>query len=394
MHWANLESNTEIVIRRAFLWSIPLGACIATIGGFEIYGKMFRGYIWTAQWAIAILAVLILRGRGTKYPILPWIPWMVWILIRCPLNFDAIQRTVMLLLSPIAAVAAAKACTKGSDIQFLLRSLVPVVLFVGVVVICDSFAMLPFAHPQRPAAILILCFGAAYYASGVYKGQLKPILLWLWCVVACVISGGRAVTVATMFTLIVCPVKVGIYKRLVAGIILVVLAIAAFSLPRMKAKMSYSENASLMEIIRGEERLNTSGRFYAWDWYLYEAMKKPLCGSGGNSSGEFGKYNIGSLESWHHPHNEFIRILFEYGVIGLLCFWGAYFYYIASMWNLLKQNQRLVVKEALTLSLTGMLILPLLCVTENVLLYITFYGIFLFSIMGGAYGLSDTFKRC
>lgn len=393
IHRANLESNTEVFLRRAFLWSIPLGACVATIGGFTVSGKMFRGYVWSAQWAVAILAVLVLRSRGTKYPILAWMPWIVWILIRCPLNFVAVQRTAMLLLSPIAAVAAAKACTKDSDIKFLLGSLTSVVLFVGVVVICDSFVMMPFAHLQRPAAIMILCMGAAYYAPGVYKGLPKPTVLWLWCVAVCAISNGRTVTAITIMTLMMCPHKIGVYKRLGAVSLVVVLALGVFSLPNMRTKMSLSQNASLAEVIRGEERLNTSGRLNAWELYIYEAMKEPLFGLGGNSSGEYGKFNIGSLDSWHHPHNEYIRILFEYGAIGLLCFLGAHFYFVLNILKTLRQTQRPAVREALMLSLAGITMFSFLCLTENVLLYATFFGMFLFGIMGGAYGLSGTSRQ-
>jgi O-antigen ligase len=342
---------------------------------------------------IAILAVLALRSGGTRYPILAWMPWIVWILIRCPLDFVAVQRTAMLLLSPIAAVAAAKACTKDSDIQFLLRSLASVVLFVGVVVICDSFFLMPFAHLQRPAAILILCMGAAYYTPGVYKGQTKPTVLWLWCVAVCAISNGRTVAAITIMTLMMCPEKIGVYKRLAAASLVVVLALAVFSLPTMRAKMSHSQNASLAELIRGEEQLNTSGRLNAWELYLHEAMREPLFGLGGNSSGEFGRSNIGSLDSWHHPHNEYIRILFEYGAIGLLCFLGAHFYCVVNILKTLRQTQRPVVREALMLSLAGMTMFFLLCLTENVLLYATFFGMFLFGIMGAAYGLSNTSRQ-
>ena len=388
MHSGNMESNTEIFLKRAFLWSIPVGACIATVGGFEVFGKMLRGYVWIAQWIIAMLAVLVLRSGRTRFPILAWMPWIIWILIRCPLEFVAVQRTAMLLLSPIAAVAAAKACTEDADVKFLLRSLTMVVLFVGAVVICDSFVEIQFAHLQRPAAIMALCMGAAYYTTGVYRGELNSILLWLWCVAACGISSGRTAVAITLITLVMCPEKVGIYKRVAAGTFVVVLAVAVFSLPKMKAKMSHSQNASLAEVVRGEEELNTSGRLNAWEMYLYEAMKEPVFGLGGNSSGEFGRLNIGSLDSWHHPHNEYIRILFEYGMIGLACFLWAHFYCAVNIAKVLRQTQSPVIKEALTVSLTGMAMLSLLCITENVLLYVTFFGMFLFGIMGGAYGLS------
>jgi O-antigen ligase len=209
----------------------------------------------------------------------------------------------------------------------------------------------------------------------------------------CAISNGRTVAAITIMTLMMCPYKIGVYKRLAAASLAVVLALGVFSLPKMRTKMSLSQNASLAEVVRGEERLNTSGRFNAWEQYLYEAMKEPLFGLGGNSSGEFGKFNIGSLDSWHHPHNEYIRILFEYGAIGLVCFLVAHFYCVVDVLKILKRTRRPVVRQALMLSLAGMMILAFLCLTENVLLYTTFFGMYVFGIMGGAYGLLATSEQ-
>lgn len=61
--------------------------------------------------------------------------------------------------------------------------------------------------------------------------------------------------------------------------------------------------------------LNTSGRAKVWSALYVEALDTaPFLGNGAGFSGQFVKEAFG----WPHPHNEYLRLLADHGVIGLL----------------------------------------------------------------------------
>lgn len=63
--------------------------------------------------------------------------------------------------------------------------------------------------------------------------------------------------------------------------------------------------------------LNTSGRIGVWSALLEEGISKaPLLGNGAGFAAEF----VSEEFDWTHPHNEYIRIFADHGLIGLVLF--------------------------------------------------------------------------
>jgi len=89
---------------------------------------------------------------------------------------------------------------------------------------------------------------------------------------------------------------------------------------------------------------------------------------------------------WSHPHNEYIRILFDYGFLGAILF-------LIPILNLayqcFKGTRHALTEETkflCSVGLWGIIAMFLLAITGNVLMYVAWYGNLLFALIG--FGLS------
>ena len=116
-------------------------------------------------------------------------------------------------------------------------------------------------------------------------------------------------------TLPLTPARVSLNKRLAALLCMGVLGLAVFAVPQVRQKMlRNSGHDKLRELAWNPGDTYSSGRFFMWELYLQEAWNRPLIGHGGSSSYTFGM----KANEWDHPHNELIRVFFDYGVVGLV----------------------------------------------------------------------------
>jgi O-antigen ligase len=77
----------------------------------------------------------------------------------------------------------------------------------------------------------------------------------------------------------------------------------------------------------------TSGRLAYWRFLLDEIVttSEVIWGHGLGSSAILGRTQYVAV--WDQPHNEFLRILFETGAIGLLLFLGTSLLVVISVWQ-------------------------------------------------------------
>ena len=370
-----------------FLLSIVVGTAIAALGGSElrIFGKNLCGYVWVTQALAMGLVVLACRRRKPAFPFWLWAPWLAYVVIQCDwFIFAAAQRTFMLILAPAVAWTASGVLGRR-ELEWLLRALTPLALILIVLFVVSSLGLLPsgVGH-QGCAAGMTLAFCAAYFAPGLYAGKWKHTVMWLLCVATCPLSGMRTLTAVAILTPLLPAMRLGVRKRLVAACVCGLLGLVAASLPSIQREMSATgEPVSAMDVLEGKEKLYTSGRETMWPMYLEEASKNPIWGAGGDACGRF--------ISWggHHPHNDYIRVFFDYGLVGLVLFCVPFGYCTWDLWRRCRREKDSLVCDALSVSFCGMVMFLLLAITDNVILYIQFYGCLLFCIMGAAYQLSS-----
>ena len=152
-------------------------------------------------------------------------------------------------------------------------------------------------------------------------------------------------------------------------------------MPRTQEKMFYSGRGTLSELRLDNPDFATSGRSYMWDMMKPQIESEPLFGHGANASELFVSVLTGGLA---HPHNDWLRLLFDYGYLGTLifafCLLWQFFHALKRAKNTSGETRLLFYAGA-----SSFLTFILFMFTDNIILYAAFFGNLQFTILGLAY---------
>ena len=380
-------------IRLLFLTSVVWGTVLAGFGGLSVLGKSAAGYVWVVQALLGVLAVAMCDRRANHFPMFIWLPWIAWIAVRCDLGeADAVQRTMMLATPLIIGWCAGSVVTDRKHLTYLIDSFRPVTICIGLMWIASILVRpWPFGlRYQTEAVAMTLILGASYFAIGLYTEGWRALPYYVLCPVMCAITGLRGSTIVCLLAACIVPVLGRRQRRLRINVICMIVALGGVlvTLPAIHDKM-FKPDSVISGVSDISTNLNTSGRFHAWEMYWEGIVRRPVFGHGGDAVGRFGRYNIMDETQWHHPHNEYIRVLFDYGLIGLVLLGIGVGTLLYNIWQKLSKSQDPLIRRALATAFTTMILACLAGITDNALLNIHFYGNWLFAIVGGSLSLSS-----
>lgn len=123
-----------------------------------------------------------------------------------------------------------------------------------------------------------------------------------------------------------------------------------------------------------------------WELMDQEIMDKPLFGHGGNAQEDF----ILSYAGFYgQPHNDWLRLLFDYGYLGASIF---AFCVLLQTFHAWKRARNTVggTRVLFYAGATAFLPFVLFMLTDNIILYVSFFGNLHFAILGLAYASLKT----
>jgi len=211
---------------------------------------------------------------------------------------------------------------------------------------------------KKHAAVVAVCFAAAFMSQSRNPVLVIPTLFLLGY-----LRNVRSIKVIVVIGAMLLAAHIAFYQEAVQQ-----------SLFR-SGSGTYSD---LLELDAAD--LRTGGRLFAWPIFL-ENIPNWWVGGGSASSARFGReYFFGR---WAHPHNEYIRVVFDYGLIGL----GLLMIPLVALYRRLgdvlgSTSDATFLANVMRLGLIGM---ALLAATGNVLVYMAWYGNLLFCIGGFAF---------
>jgi hypothetical protein len=380
------QSGLERRLARWFLLVLVWGTAATALGGPTLMGRPLAALVWIAQAVLAALALVFSTRGKIVFPILVWLPWLIWILLRCDFaEFYCVQRTAMLWVGPLVGISASAVIRDQNELSWLLRSLRVIVVLSLAIYVLSVLHVLPTGMVFSGCSLMTLCLAASLLAPYVLAGNRRDTFLWLSCLAMCTREAWRITIGTCIMTLALTPTRQPLQKRLLAVIVTGMLGIAVLSVPQVKDKMlDYSGHDSLRELARNPGDTYSSGRFFMWELYLREAWKQPLLGHGGNASQQFGV----NLAGWAHPHCDYIRVFFEYGAIGIVLLGIPSFYTLVFTYRRTRAASSAVLRDAWAVSCGGFISMGLLAITDNVMLYIAYFGCLLFGLVGAACGAS------
>jgi len=374
-------------LRMPFLvWMVFISTLVSCVGGTNFLGYNISGYGWVVPLIAAIL--LLLRNPGQfRFPLSIWFPWVFMVLFY-QIFAEAqhsFQRSVMILCPLIIGVAISKFRLDEHDLEFFFKLCRLMALSLIVLVLAKTrvflTGVLPFTTGLAPevmtAAILCIIFATKYAF-----GTKRDLGIWAALAVIPVIAVTRMGMIASAISLPFTLAPLILKKRILFAVVIIIIGINMFYTERIQRKMFYSGEGTIREARWDNPDFATSGRRVIWDSLWKDIEESPWFGHGANSSEEVVSSIAPGLT---HPHNDWLRLIHDYGYTGAAVFCLTIIAQLTHMWTRAHRatghNRNLFYAGA-----SSMLIFGLFMFSDNIILYASFFGNLQFTILGLAYG--------
>lgn len=392
---------TSVITRRrvssgeVFVYSIPIFTIVAASGNIGVLGFTLRGWSWILPLVMSMVLLVSPRAKRIEYSWHIWLPWFCWVVFKTDFtDRNAVQR-FGLLITPIFVLCAA-ASLRSISVKVIKKSYLA--LFVGsVLVYCGAVAD---SHTVKALADWYVLGGIAMtftllaVASLSYTEQSR--LIGYTCLIVCfavlVLTESRMPLLVIPAMFIVGYSKDGLRARLALGMVIIILALWAFHTEPVQRSLFHRNYGDLNDLLSFNPQIvNMAGRLTVWPLYM-ENINSIWFGDGSASSVYFGQSIFGNT-MWAHPHNEYIRVLFDYGVVGVILLSIPVLHLV---FIILRQTRTLKLKTdsrwLSMISVNGILVILLLGISGNSLIYIAYIGNMVFMTVGSCWSLFDSRK--
>jgi O-antigen ligase len=375
-----------------YVLGVPLSAGISTLIPIGLEGFNYTGFLWLFFLVAGVVLLVAEKAWVEKIPrAFPLTFWLVWFgylwlsLSWCEeLELRNIQDAVQISMPLLVGLVCSVFVRSEDQLERLLRTFGFVVVLLGLCVAAEQVGLLNALKLQlvpRPLGL------TAALAGGVFLAWCPaqffwPLLGWALCILLTFVTGSRTATLV----LVILPVLHPLYRtRVLQGLVILTLTglgIGLFYTPIFQKRFFHEGSGTLTDVFNGD--FLSFGRFEYWPDIWEEAWRHPFLGAGVGTA-----YNFVPTvwEDMHHVHNDYLRVGFELGLVGLTLFLGVFLW---QLWQIRAQIQRSqgVVRTAFAAAWLGFLVLMITSFTDNTLSYNLWYMNPLFAILGGAYGVA------
>lgn len=379
------------------VWVVVVATLLSNLTGESIFGFQVSGFGWFIPLVLALYVLFATPGT-IRFPFLIWTPWFA-LTIGYLLFAGAetsLQRTVMLLTPMTIGMAVSKAAIGGPELlriesildKFSVAFIIAILVNSGLV-LTGVLPEVTGLAPQSCTAALFGTFFAAKYALGSKRAAIK----WLVFTAVPVIAVTRTAVVATGLTLPLTFAPLPLWKRVALLIGIATIGFLVFNTERVQNKMFYSGEGTIFDLKTDNPDLRTTGRTFILEAMTQEIDDSPWFGHGANASEQFVVDLTGGLT---HPHNDYLRLEFDYGYVGTFVFLACM---IIQILHSLRAGYRgsAAVRLFLIAGAGAFIPFALFMVTDNIILYAAFFGNMHFMMLGAGYaalasanGLADS----
>jgi hypothetical protein len=370
-----------------FAGAILVLLIFASVANVRLFGKQVSGWSWAAAYVLSIGLMMSRKVSVPAFPLFFWLPWSAVVLAGIGHHEDALQNAGQ-LLCPLAVGTAASMLRpdRGSIAQLILLFRVAAsVCLVAVLSIRLPMLLggqLPEVTGLAVQSIAAVMFQSVFLAFYLVLGRACDLLLYLLCAALPIIAVTRGPFAASFLLALLCLCPMTGLRRtlLIAGAITVGLCV--FYSARFQQKMFYHGKGTIQDLILRPEAVRQTAR----DVYRASLRdgfdERPWFGHGGNADATHLKQE-GFAEGFL-PHNDWYRLLYNYGRIGLGLFLVGM---VAQVWHA-RLRLRLASPEIRACGAAGFAAfvpLAFLMFTDNVLMYAQYFGNVQFLLLGMAY---------
>lgn len=373
------------------LFSGGLGASISYLG-------------WVAP-LLGCGLVVLSHHRRISFPLWLWLPWSYWVAVYFLFaNADhAFQRSVMLLTPLVVGAGFSTLRVDALLIEkfhlWLSRFFWVFMAAAGVSTGLLSAGRLNyvtgFASGSITASLL-----AAWYAARYAGGDLRALAYWAALALVPVLANTRTGMVAVALTLPLTLAPLSVKKRMIAVALLLVAGLLVFQSERIQSKMFFSGQGTVADAVSGVVDMFSGERVASGDFVTTgrKSMNDALVagldraywfGHGANTTEAISLAIAGVT----HPHNDWLRVRYEYGILGTLLFALTL---LAQMGHALRRARRLRSSGAAIFLYVGagaFVPMAIFMFSDNVMLYAAWFGNLQFAMLGLGYAAVRSAQR-
>jgi O-antigen ligase len=240
------------------------------------------------------------------------------------------------------------------------------------------------AHLRAAALSATLC-GSLFL--GLFPRHVALSLSgWCTCLLVTTLTSSRMATLALLVIPVCHPYFKGrVLWKLTAGTLFALVGLTVFYTPAFQEHFFESGSGTVSDLLSGN--FKDLGRFEAWSLMWDKAWQRPEFGHGIGSAFDF----VPTIwEDMHQIHNDYLRIFYELGGVGLVLFVAVAVWQIMALRRSASGVSDDKARMALTGSFLGFIAMLITCATDNTLLYNTYYTNPLFALLGAAHGVAST----
>ncbi len=371
----------------ALLWVIAAATVVANVGGEGAFGYKASGLAWVIPLVFA-LGVVAAGPRRVAFPYRLWLPWVGVVWLSWYLSeYPSLQRSVQ-ILCPVAIGCAASTLRLPEAAQWrLVRSGKTVAIALLAITGVKSGVLLTGALPfvtGLSAEAMTATVLAAFFAVWAGLGSPKALRWWALMAVVPVVAVTRTAIVAAALTLPLTLAPLRWWRRALLLAAIAAAGAALFFTPRIQGKMFKSGSGEILDVL--DKDLADSGRFYMWELMREQIGDRPWLGHGAGGAEVFvRKLSAGQTG---YPHNDWLLTLYDYGFAGAavlvltMLATGAH----AALRSRAAGETHEAARLFLLAGASAFVPFALIMYTDNVMVYVSFFGNLQFTILGLGYG--------
>jgi hypothetical protein len=376
---------------------VILATIVAFVGDMwaaKVLGYRLAGVAWLVPMTVAAL-VLARQPHGASFPLWPWLPWLVLVLVHAALipfsdldaRVDPLQRTAQLFCPVLVGMAASTARPSAAETEAFLATFRRLIYLLIILIGIRSGVLLTGDLPDwsglAPEAITVTLLCAFVVSWFSITTQRRYLVLWavLFCIPVIMVT--RMPILACLVTLPLAFGRIRLSRRMVALMLVIGLAVAVFYLPTFQSKTFYSSSGTIAELRLSNPDLATAGRDTMWRAMASSASDALWLGRG-TGAGETLVREITSNVAY--PHNDWLLTLYDYGIVGVVFLFASITLaarnaLLRSRWARDPSTRLLLVGAA-----TAFIPFVVMMISDNILVYASFFGNIQFAILGLGYG--------
>ncbi|MFZ2406834.1 MAG: O-antigen ligase family protein [Methylobacter sp.] len=357
------------------------------VGGYEIFSFNITGWAWVIPLVISGL-ICLKYIRHITFPLRLWILWISLLVIYWYFgrnNLNALQ-SLFQMLSPIVIGCAASTFRSDNwQLENIIHWLTRFAIIAWVLLIIRVPMILTGALPGHgfmAAEMIGLLLMGACYASFYACGSHHHLYYYFSMLAITVVALVRGPMVAMLSCMPLTLAPMGLRKRILMITVLLIFGIVIFNTDRVQQRMFQSGSGEVSGLRLDNPDFKTTARKVMWDILLLGVQEEPFFGNGWNTHREA---LLRSGFQMYAPHNDWLKLWHDIGAIGI----GLYaltmllqIFFLVRIASSSTGPHQMLAYGAATAFIPYMLIM----FTDNVVLYVQFFGNLHFALIGIVYG--------